>query len=255
MSNNVALLLCGALAREVMALKQARGWGTDIFCVSAVEHMRPVRIAPLVERKLRELIPRYARVIVVYGDCGTGGGLDAVLTHYNVPRIAGPHCYEMYGGAQHYEALMAGEPGTFFLTDFLLRGFAGMVWRGLGIDRFPELRDSYFANYKRIVYLAQTHDETLLALAQRVSHQLNLPLEVQQAGYGELETRLVNLLNEVFDDRYKPVLQEAWLHGESSDSDFVLARHSNTGARAATAKRRRARTGQRATQPTLSRGN
>jgi hypothetical protein len=188
-----AFVLCGALAREVMAIAKKHAWDVDFVGISAQEHMRPQRIAPLVEKKLQELMPVYARVVVVYGECGTNGALDEVLSRYNVPRVAGPHCYEMYGGKTH-DALMAQEPGTFFLTDFLLRGFDGMVWKGLGLDRFPELRDSYFGNYKRLVYLVQEHDDRLMSKAREVSAKLNLPLEVQNTGYGELEKRLVELM-------------------------------------------------------------
>jgi hypothetical protein len=188
-----AFILCGALAREVMAIAKKHAWDVDLVGISAQEHMRPQRIAPLVEKKLQELMPVYARVVVVYGECGTNGALDEVLSRYNVPRVAGPHCYEMYGGKTH-DALMAQEPGTFFLTDFLLRGFDGMVWKGLGLDRFPELRDSYFGNYKRLVYLVQEHDDRLMSKAREVSVKLNLPLEVQNTGYGELEKRLVELM-------------------------------------------------------------
>ena len=191
-----AFLLCGALAREVMAIVRLRGWDVDCVCISAQEHMRPQRIAPLVEQKLQALLPQYARVIVVYGDCGTGGELDKVLTHYNVPRVAGPHCYEMYGGKTH-DALMEEQPGTFFLTDFLLRGFDGMVWKGLGLDRFPELRNDYFGHYTRLVYLVQIEHPDLMAKAQQVSQKMGLPLEIQRTGYGELEARLVEMMNHV----------------------------------------------------------
>ena len=191
---STALLLCGALAREVMAIVRKHDWQADCVCISAQEHMRPQRIAPLVEQKLQELMPQYERVIVVYGDCGTGGELDKVLTRYNIPRIAGPHCYEMYGGKTH-DVLMEEQPGTFFLTDFLLRGFDGMVWKGLGLDRFPELRDDYFGNYTRLVYLVQIEDPVMLVKAQQVSQKMGLPLEVRHTGYGELENRLALLMN------------------------------------------------------------
>ncbi len=190
---STAFLLCGALAREVMAIVRKHEWAADCVCISAQEHMRPQRIAPLVEEKLQELLPQYARVIVVYGDCGTGGALDKVLKRYNVPRIAGPHCYEMYGGKVH-DALMDEDPGTFFLTDFLLRGFDGMVWKGLGLDRFPELRDDYFGNYNRLIYLVQIEDPELMQKAHDVAAKMGLPLEIRHTGYGELETRLVEVM-------------------------------------------------------------
>ena len=167
--------------------------------------MTPVRIAPDVERRLRELIPRFERIVVVYGDCGAGGKLDEVLERYNVPRIAGPHCYEMYGGAT-FESLTAEQPGTFFLTDFLVRGFEGTVLKGLAIDRYPELKDIYFANYTRVAYLVQQEDPALLEKAQHIAAMLGLPLHVRHTGYGLLETRLAELMAEIAHERYRPVL-------------------------------------------------
>jgi hypothetical protein len=199
----VAFVLCGALGREVIAIARKHAWDVSFYGIDAQAHMRPERIAPLVERKLIELIPNTDRVIVAYGDCGSGGALDEVLARYNVPRLRGPHCYAWYGGAS-FDALMAEEPGTFFLTDFLLRGFDGLVWKGLGLDRFPQLKDDYFAHYKRLVYLAQREDDDLLRRANDVSARLNLPLEVRHTGYGDLETQLVELMHEIGDAQYAP---------------------------------------------------
>ncbi len=199
----VAFVLCGALAREVIAIVRKHGWDVSLYGVDAQAHMRPERIAPLVERKLRELIPRFDRVVVIYGDCGTGGALDEVLRRYNVPRIAGPHCYEMYAGVA-FAAMLNEEPGTFFLTDFLLQGFDGLVWKGLGLDRFPELKEIYFANYRRVVYLVQRDGDALVTQAHAVAERLGLPLEIRPTGYGALETRLTALMDELADERYRP---------------------------------------------------
>src|SRR5215510_8754381 len=196
----VAFVLCGALAREVIAVTKRHNWDVALFGVAALDHMFPVRIAPDVERRLRELIPRFERVVVVYGDCGTAGRLDELLERYNVPRIAGPHCYEMYGGAA-FDSLMAEQPGTFFLTDFLVRGFEGTILKGLGLDRFPELRDAYFANYNRLVYMVQQEDAALIAKAHAIASRLGLPLELQHTGYGQLEQRLVDLMAEIHEPR------------------------------------------------------
>jgi hypothetical protein len=203
----VAFVLCGALAREVIAIARRHGWDVALFGVAARDHMVPARIAPDVERRLRELIPRFGRIVVVYGDCGSAGRLDEVLERYNVPRIAGPHCYEMYGGAT-FERLMDEQPGTFFLTDFLVRGFEGTVWKGLGLDRFPELKDIYFANYTRLVYMVQHEDAALLDKAQTIAQTLGLPLELRRTGYGLLETRLVELMAVIGEERYRPLLPE-----------------------------------------------
>jgi uncharacterized protein DUF1638 len=207
-SPTVAFILCGALAREVIAIARRHGWDVALFGVAASDHMLPLRIALDVERRLRELIPRFERVAVVYGDCGTSGRLDEVLARYNVPRIAGPHCYEMYGGAA-FDAQMASDPGAFFLTDFLVRGFEGTIAKGLGLDRFPELRDVYFANYNRLIYMVQQEDAALIAKAQLIAARLDLPLEIQRTGYGQLEQRLVELMAEIHAPRYAPVLADA----------------------------------------------
>ena len=201
----IAFVLCGALAREVIAITKRHGWDVALFGVAALDHMFPVRIAPDVERRLRELIPRFERVVVVYGDCGTVGRLDELLERYNVPRIAGPHCYEMYGGAT-FDAIMEQQPGTFFLTDFLVRGFEGTVWKGLGLDRFPELKETYFANYTQLVYLVQQDDPTLLEKATAIAATLGLPLELRRTGYGQLEARLVELMATIHEDRHRPRL-------------------------------------------------
>jgi hypothetical protein len=185
----LAFILCGALAREVLDIIRRHNWPVDVHGIPATDHMVPERIAPHVERKLRTIRAEYDDVLVVFGDCGSRGALDALLDRTGIDRIAGPHCYEMYGG-QTFETLMDEEPGTFFLTDFLVRGFHGTVWRGLGLDRHPELFDVYFHNYRRLVYLAQSPDDDLQARAEAIATQLNLPLEVRTTGYGLLETRL-----------------------------------------------------------------
>jgi hypothetical protein len=184
-----AFIICGALAREVTAIVARRGWPVDVYGIPAIHHMRPERIASDVERKFRAIGGRYDHTLVVYGDCGTRGALDDFLARAGLERIAGPHCYEMYGGPQ-FDALMDEEPGTFFLTDFLVRGFRGTVWRGLGLDRYPQLRDDYFRHYRRLVYLAQSDDPNLRARAGEIAATLGLPLEIRPTGYGALEQRL-----------------------------------------------------------------
>ena len=189
-----AFIMCGALAREVIDIIKKHEWDAEVVGVPAIDHMYPERIAPDVEKRFLELKDQYERAIVVFGDCGSRGALDAVLEKYGLERIDGPHCYEFYGGQQFHE-LMEEEPGTFFLTDFLLRGFEGLVIKGLGLDRFPQLKEDYFLNYKRLVYLVQKEDPGLLQKAERVSDYLELPLEIRHTGYGLLEERLVALMD------------------------------------------------------------
>ena len=127
---------------------------------------RFAKIPEAVRRKIRLNRARYDEILVLYGDCGTGGMLDAMLAEENVTRIAGAHCYDFYAGEKMIAAMMEDEPGTFFVTDFLASHFERLVIEGLGLDRFPELRDDYFRHYKRLVYLAQTDDADLTALAE-----------------------------------------------------------------------------------------
>ncbi|MGD0573788.1 MAG: DUF1638 domain-containing protein [Anaerolineales bacterium] len=192
-SSRTALVACGALAREVLALREKYAWQADVLAVPALLHNRPDRIPEAVLRRIREARRAYGRVIVVYGDCGTGGLLDALLAREGVERVSGPHCYEMYANGR-FDDLMAQSLGTFFLTDYLTRSFDHLVIEQLGLDRHPELRGEYFANYQRVVYLAQRQDPVLLGKAQAAARFLGLPLEVISTGYGALEQRLARLL-------------------------------------------------------------
>ena len=190
----VGFIICGALGREVLAIIEKHGWDAQVLGIPALDHNYPDRIAPDVEKQIAAHREKYERLIVVFGDCGSRGALDALLARFpDIERIAGPHCYEMYGG-QTFHQLMEEELGTFFLTDFLLRGFEGLFVKEMGLDRFPELRDEYFRNYKRVVYLAQTPTPELLQRAQDAADFLHLPLEVRETGYGLLEERLVALM-------------------------------------------------------------
>ena len=185
-----AFILCGALAREVLDIVARRGWVVDVYGIPAIDHMHPERIAPDVARKFQTIRDGYDRVLVVFGDCGSRGALDAFLAHEGLERIDGHHCYEMYGGPL-FDRLMDEEPGTFFLTDFLVRGFRGTIWHGLGLDRYPQLLNDYFGNYRRLVYLTQIEQPELLAKAKTIAATLGLPLAVRHTGYGQLEARLV----------------------------------------------------------------
>lgn len=189
------LIACGALAREVLALKKKHRWEAEVLGLPSLLHNRPELIPPAVLNRIREVRSQYQRIIVVYGDCGTGGGLDAVLEAEGVERVAGPHCYEMYADGS-FENMMNEEAGTFFLTDYMVRSFDHIVIQGLGLDRIPDLRDEYFRNYTRVVYLAQEDDPELARRAQWAADFLKLPLKVRPAGYGALESRLLELMQQ-----------------------------------------------------------
>jgi hypothetical protein len=182
------VIACGALARELLAVKALNQLDhLDITCLPAILHNRPEEIAPAVRRKIRAARSRYDDILCLYGDCGTGGALDAVLAQEGVSRIEGAHCYAFYTGLESFDALMEEEIGSFFLTDYLARHFDRLVWKGLGLDRFPELRDTYFRNYKRVVHLVQISDPSITARAVAAAKRLALPLETRFTGFGLMQ--------------------------------------------------------------------
>ncbi len=181
------VIACGALAREIAALRRANGWtALDVVCLPPELHNRPERIADAVREKIRAYRDAYAQIFVAYGDCGTRGSLDAVLREEGVERIAGAHCYEFYATPTAFAALSDAEPGSFYLTDFLLRHFERLVIEGLGIDRHPELLATYFGNYRRLVYLAQAPKAESETQAQAIAARLGLEYRLQSTGFGGL---------------------------------------------------------------------
>ena len=192
-SEGLLVIACGALAREIVALKRLNGWSQlEVECLPPELHNRPEQIPAAVEGAIRAARARYARIFVAYADCGTGGLLDALLEKEGVQRLPGAHCYEFYAGASAFAALADEQPGTFYLTDFLVRHFERLVIEGLGIDRHPELRDEYFRNYQRLVYLAQSHSAELSAAARAAATRLGLAYEERYTGFGELGSGLAH---------------------------------------------------------------
>jgi hypothetical protein len=185
------VIACGALAREFLAVVERNGWtNLEITCLPAIWHNRPEKIPDGVRRKIRAARGRYDRIVVLYADCGTGGLLDQVLAEEGVERIAGPHCYEFFAGTKAFEEMMEAEIGSFFLTDYMVRHFDRLIVQGLGLDRRPELRDAYFGNYRKLVYLSQLEDARLMAKARAAAERLGLEFEHRHTGYGDLETFL-----------------------------------------------------------------
>jgi hypothetical protein len=185
----VLIVGCGALARELVALTRGLP-NVDVTCLPATLHNRPGGIPEAVRDRIRRRRQAYDRVFVAYADCGTGGLLDRVIAEERVERLAGAHCYEFYAGGADFARIADEEPATFFLTDFLARNFERLVIRGLGLDRHPELRDQYFGNYRRLVYLAQSDDPELTTAARRAARRLGLRFERRETGYGELATTI-----------------------------------------------------------------
>jgi len=189
-----AIVMCGALGREVKEIVDRRGWDVDFYGVSALLHLYPSRIVEELREKLHALRPRYENLVVVYGDCGTTGKLEPLLEEVGAARLRGPHCYEMFAGAELFEKVSDERPGTFFLTDWLVRNFDRAVVRGLGLDRHPELKEMLFGNYEAVLYLRQVPNPRLAEKAETIAMYLGLPLEVRDVGLGELEERLAELI-------------------------------------------------------------
>ena len=178
-AERVAVIACGALSVDIAAICERRGWPVDIHPLPPLLHNRPELIAPAVEEQLAALAPRYRRIAIGYADCGTYGELDEVCARHGVARLPGAHCYDVYAGSDVIAELSAAEPGTYFLTDFLAAGFERLVWRELGLDRYPDLRDDYFRHYTRVVWLATRRTADLERAATRAAERLGLPLVVR----------------------------------------------------------------------------
>ncbi len=186
-------IACGALAKETKELIDRHQWNVELKALPALHHMTPSKITQDLDQMLSQLRSQYERIIVVYGECGATG-IDAVLAKHNVARVSGPHCYDMYMGTAEFNKVMKEEPGTFFLTDWLLRAYEKAVLGGLGLDRHPELAPIYFGNYHRLIYISQAPTEKLLAKAKAIAQQMGWEFEHRPVGYGDLETRLSELM-------------------------------------------------------------
>ena len=190
-----ALVICGALGREVKEIVRKREWDVDIYGLSAYLHLYPSRIVDELRAKLGELRPRYENLVVVYGDCGMTGRLEPVLDEFGAARLRGPHCYEMFAGEDRFAKIAEEKPATFFLTDWLVRNFDRAVVKGLGLDRHPDLKAMLFGNYEAVLYLRQVPNPRLAEKAQEISRYLGLPLEIEDVGLGQLEDRLCEIVN------------------------------------------------------------
>jgi Protein of unknown function (DUF1638) len=188
----VLVIACGALAREITAIKRINGWEhLAVTCLAPELHNRPELITGAVLKAIDEArADGYEKVFVGYADCGTGGELDRALQPLGVQRLPGAHCYEFYATSAAFESMHDAEPGTFYLTDFLVRHFDRLVLQSLGLDRYPQLAEEYFRNYTRVVYLRQVTDAGLDERAAQAAQALGLPLQVVDTGYGELQGTL-----------------------------------------------------------------
>lgn len=185
------VIACGALAHEIVALQRVNNWShLHVQCLPAELHNRPEKIPEAVRNKIDVNRGKFDTIFVAFADCGTGGALDAVLEGTGIERIAGAHCYEFYAGSSIFAQLSEEEPGTFYLTDFLLRHFDRLILQGLGIDRHPELKEQYFGNYRKLVYLAQLESDERRVAGQHAADRLGLTYEYRATGYGDLAQSL-----------------------------------------------------------------
>jgi hypothetical protein len=189
------VIACGALSREIKALQDAYGWDQlTLRCLDASLHNRPEKIPSRLRELIMQEIDNYDRILLGYADCGTSGGIDALVDEFGLTRLPGAHCYQMFMGTRAFDELMSEHPGTFFLTDFLVRQFQSFVVKGLGLDEHPELKEIYFGGYERVVYLAQIDDPNLTRRAIKAANYLNLKFERIDTGYGELVTNLIRVV-------------------------------------------------------------
>ena len=182
------VIACGMIAREVLAVKERLGLDhLDLKCLPAEFHYYPDRIPAAMEAAILEARAEgFDHIFAGYGDCGTGGMLDRVLEKHGVQRIAGPHCFAFYQGYEQFQTTGDADMLTFYMTDFLCRQFDAFFMKPLGLDRHPELIADYFGNYEKVVYLAQTDDPALDAVAERCATMLGLAYEKRSTGYGDL---------------------------------------------------------------------
>lgn len=190
-AGRILVLGCGALAREILAITRQFDH-IDLHCLPAILHNHPDRIVPEVRAAIAKT-DGYERIFLAYADCGTGGQLQALADEMGIDMLPGPHCYAFFEGTQGFLERAGDEFTAFYLTDFLARQFDAFVWKPLGLDRHPELRDSYFGHYEKLVYQAQTNDPNLTAIAEACARRLGLAFEHRITGYGDLETALNQL--------------------------------------------------------------
>ncbi|WP_037964609.1 DUF1638 domain-containing protein [Sulfitobacter pontiacus] len=190
-TGRILLIACGALAREILDLKEANGWShLDLTCLPAKLHLYPEKITDEVRAAVEKHRDKYDDIFVVYADCGTGGLLEAECEKLGVQMVAGPHCYSFFEGNDRFSKISEDEITTFYLTDFLVRQFDAFIIKPMGLDRHPDLRDMYFGNYEKLVYQAQTDDPALTAKAKTCADRLGLAFERRFTGYGDLARTL-----------------------------------------------------------------
>ena len=193
-SDKILVIACGALAKEITALIQMNNWThLQLRYLPAKFHNEPKNIPQNIRKYLVNAQNKFSRIFIGYADCGTGGKLDNLLEEFGVQRLPGAHCYEFFSSTQTFSKMLEEEPGSFFLTDFLVKSFENLIWQGLKINRHPELLKVYFRHYKRLVYLAQTESQALQTQAKEIAQRLELNYFYRFTGYGALSPSLSDL--------------------------------------------------------------
>lgn len=193
-SGDILLLACGALATEILAIIRLNGWGhLHLHCLPAKLHLYPDKIPAEVEKAVNIFKQDFDHIFVVYADCGTGGMLKKKCDELGIEMVPGPHCYAFFEGVDKFNKQAENEITAFYLTDFLVRQFNSFIIEPLGLDRHPELKDMYFGNYTKLVYLAQTKNPDLTDLARGYADHLELEFERRFTGYGDLTHSLEQL--------------------------------------------------------------
>lgn len=193
---SIGIVACGALATHIGEIAGDSDLDITIYPLPPLLHNRPERIAGEVDALLSEIKDKHSRCAVAYADCGTYGALDLVIERHGVRRLGGNHCYDIFAGASEIEKLMAEDAGTYFLTDFLVKSFHRSVIVELGLDKYPHLRDDYFRNYSRVVWIAQRPTAELEQAAMAAAQEIGLPLEKQLVGYRGLRKELEVLISQ-----------------------------------------------------------
>ena len=192
---SVGVIACGAIATHIASVQKANNLDITIYPLPPLLHNQPTKIAGEVEQLLISLAGKHEKFAVAYADCGTYGALDEIVSAHGVKRLGGNHCYDIFAGEKEIATIMESDAGKYFLTDFLVKSFQRSVIVELGLDRYPELRDDYFAHYNRIIWLAQNPTAELEILARHAAEQIALPLEIRIVGESVLEKQILELLN------------------------------------------------------------
>ena len=188
---DILIIGCGALAHEVREIIKLNDWdNVRLQCLNADLHNTPKILPAKIKESIDSNINDYSKIFLAYADCGTGGLIDLILKDYDIERLDGAHCYEFYSGSSVFEELSEKEIGTFYLTDFLVKNFDRLVVDGLGIQKYPALKEEYFKNYKNVVYLAQKQDNILESKARECADYLNLEFSALFTGLNNLENQL-----------------------------------------------------------------